>query len=109
MLGSKRERLFACRTVTAGGTAMAFHGGNDSGEDRERALPGRREIDRQDALKVLGGAALAGGLLAEVPGLVSANTVRAVGTIKIGFVSPRTGPAAGFGEPDGYVLGLARN
>jgi branched-chain amino acid transport system substrate-binding protein len=30
------------------------------------------------------------------------------GTIKIGFVSPRTGPAAGFGEPDPYVLGLAR-
>jgi branched-chain amino acid transport system substrate-binding protein len=30
------------------------------------------------------------------------------GTLKIGFVSPRTGPAAGFGEPDGYVLSLAR-
>ena len=29
-------------------------------------------------------------------------------TLKIGFVSPRTGAAAGFGEPDGYVLGLAR-
>ena len=29
-------------------------------------------------------------------------------TIKVGFVSPITGPAAGFGEPDGYVLGLAR-
>jgi branched-chain amino acid transport system substrate-binding protein len=29
-------------------------------------------------------------------------------TIKIGFVSPRTGPAAGFGEPDPYVLALAR-
>ncbi len=30
------------------------------------------------------------------------------GTVKIGYVSPVTGPAAGFGEPDGYVLGLAR-
>jgi branched-chain amino acid transport system substrate-binding protein len=29
-------------------------------------------------------------------------------TITIGFVSPLTGPAAGFGEPDPYVLGLAR-
>jgi len=28
--------------------------------------------------------------------------------LKIGFVSPRTGAAAGFGEPDAYVLGLAR-
>ncbi|MCL9763005.1 ABC transporter substrate-binding protein [Frankia sp. AiPa1] len=30
-------------------------------------------------------------------------------TIKIGFVSPRTGAAAAFGEPDAYVLGLARD
>ncbi|HVA90829.1 MAG TPA: ABC transporter substrate-binding protein [Chloroflexota bacterium] len=33
---------------------------------------------------------------------------RSSGSLKIGFVSPRTGPAAGFGEPDGYVLALAR-
>ena len=26
--------------------------------------------------------------------------------LKIGFVSPRTGATAGFGEPDGYVLEL---
>lgn len=36
------------------------------------------------------------------------STAKSAGTTKIGFVSPRTGPAAGFGEPDGYVLGLAR-
>lgn len=29
--------------------------------------------------------------------------------LKIGFVSPRTGAAASFGEPDEYVLSLARN
>ena len=29
-------------------------------------------------------------------------------TIKIGFVSPLTGPASGFGEPDPYVLGIAK-
>src|SRR5689334_2809464 len=29
-------------------------------------------------------------------------------TLKIGFVSPRTGATAGFGEPDGYVLDLAK-
>ena len=27
---------------------------------------------------------------------------------KIGFVSPRTGPAAGFGEPDPYIIDLVR-
>jgi branched-chain amino acid transport system substrate-binding protein len=29
-------------------------------------------------------------------------------TLKIGFISPRTGALAGFGEGDGYVLDLAR-
>jgi branched-chain amino acid transport system substrate-binding protein len=32
----------------------------------------------------------------------------AADTLKIGFISPRTGPLAGFGETDGYVLDLAR-
>ena len=30
------------------------------------------------------------------------------GSIKIGFVSPLSGPTSGFGEPDPYVIGLAR-
>lgn len=29
-------------------------------------------------------------------------------TLKIGFISPRTGPLGGFGEGDGYVLDIAR-
>ena len=32
----------------------------------------------------------------------------AASTIKIGYVSPLTGPDAGFGEPDPYVISLAR-
>ncbi len=28
---------------------------------------------------------------------------------KIGFVSPQTGPAAGFGEPDPYIIGLVQD
>ncbi|MBL0371644.1 ABC transporter substrate-binding protein [Rhizobium sp. KVB221] len=32
----------------------------------------------------------------------------AADTLKIGFISPRTGPLAGFGETDGYVLEVAR-
>ncbi|HLL67812.1 MAG TPA: ABC transporter substrate-binding protein [Micromonosporaceae bacterium] len=50
-----------------------------------------------------------------VPGLAgcaigagSSGGESATATLKIGFVSPRTGPAASFGEPDGYVLDLAR-
>ncbi len=33
---------------------------------------------------------------------------QAADTLKVGFVSPRTGPLAGFGQTDGYVLDLAR-
>ncbi|HUM09078.1 MAG TPA: ABC transporter substrate-binding protein [Acidocella sp.] len=32
----------------------------------------------------------------------------ATNTIKVGFISPRTGPLAGFGEGDPFILGLAR-
>ena len=32
----------------------------------------------------------------------------AANTIKIGFISPRTGPLAGFGEGDPFILGLVR-
>jgi branched-chain amino acid transport system substrate-binding protein len=52
-----------------------------------------------------------------VPGVVaqpiwarprSEDSADAASTVTIGFISPLTGPAAGFGEPDPYVLGLAR-
>src|SRR6188768_507950 len=29
-------------------------------------------------------------------------------SLKVGFISPRTGPLGGFGQTDGYVLDLAR-
>ncbi|MFI5283360.1 MAG: ABC transporter substrate-binding protein [Candidatus Dormibacterales bacterium] len=53
---------------------------------------------------VLGGLAMPGFLEA----CLSSSTTTPSGSIKIGFVSPLTGPAAGFGEPDPYVIGLAR-
>ncbi len=85
------------------------------------------QISRRDLLKRAG---IAGGLLA-VPGVLAAcgsSTTTTTGgsattaggtattagsapageTIKIGFVSPRTGPASGFGEPDPYVIDLAK-
>ncbi|EJZ18973.1 ABC transporter substrate-binding protein (plasmid) [Rhizobium sp. Pop5] len=52
------------------------------------------------ASTVAGGAALA---------LAGRTAFAASGdTLKIGFISPRTGPLGGFGETDGYVLELAR-
>jgi len=49
-----------------------------------------------------GGAALAGGM----PGLW--KSAGAAESLKVGFISPRTGPLAGFGEGDPYVLDLVR-
>src|SRR5580698_358260 len=46
----------------------------------------------------VGGVALAAGRRARAAGA----------SLKVGFVSPRTGPLAGFGETDGYVLEVAR-
>jgi branched-chain amino acid transport system substrate-binding protein len=51
-------------------------------------------------------AAGAGGLA--LAGSMSSAFAQASDVIKIGFVSPRTGPLGGFGESDPYVLGLAR-
>jgi branched-chain amino acid transport system substrate-binding protein len=71
-------------------------------------------ISRRQFLRTAGltatGMALSGPLLAACsPGSGGVGGGGSTATLKIGFVSPRTGPAAGFGEPDGYVLGLARN
>jgi len=56
---------------------------------------------RRDVLGMAGAAGLS--LLA--PGLALAQGAV---TLKVGFISPRTGPLGSFGEGDGYVLDLAR-
>ncbi|HEX3474768.1 MAG TPA: ABC transporter substrate-binding protein [Kofleriaceae bacterium] len=75
-----------------------------SARKRSDLVPSRRQV--------LQGGLAAAGLAAASP-LIAACKSKSSGTsgksqLKIGFVSPRTGPTAGFGEPDGYVLELAR-
>jgi branched-chain amino acid transport system substrate-binding protein len=67
-------------------------------------MPNRPKVGltRRDLLAT---SAAAAGVLA-VGGL--RNSAQAADTLKIGFISPRTGPLAGFGEGDGYVLDVAR-
>src|SRR5213593_3129287 len=54
---------------------------------------------------VLGGLAVPGVL----ESCLTSTSSTPSGTIKIGFISPVTGPASGFGEPDSYALKLARD
>ncbi len=78
----------------------------DQEETPQLAGVSRRNFLRTAGLGI-GGVALAGPLLAACKSSSSSGGGGA-DTLRIGFVSPRTGAAASFGEPDGYVLGLAR-
>jgi branched-chain amino acid transport system substrate-binding protein len=64
-----------------------------------------RKVSRRE---FVGGTAAGAGALV-LAGKVPAAFAQASDVIKIGFVSPRTGPLGGFGEGDPYVLSLARN
>jgi branched-chain amino acid transport system substrate-binding protein len=69
-------------------------------------------LNRADFLKRSGaavGGVVLGGVAAQ-PAWAATRPVAydAASTITIGIVSPLTGPASGFGEPDPYVVGLAR-
>jgi branched-chain amino acid transport system substrate-binding protein len=71
-----------------------------------KSKPSRRQILRGGL--VVAGTALASPLLAACKKDAAPGGTPSGSKLKIGFVSPRTGPTAGFGEPDGYVLELAR-
>ncbi|HEY6469641.1 MAG TPA: ABC transporter substrate-binding protein [Candidatus Dormibacteraeota bacterium] len=74
-------------------------------------LIGDHPVTRRTVLKALGAGSVsmvAGGLLDACGSLGSTGGSSSTGTIKIGYVSPLTGPDAGFGEPDPYVVSLAR-
>ena len=72
---------------------------------------GRGKVTRRDLLKRAGvgaaGLAVSGTFVEPI--WARAKTWDASNTIKLGFVSPLTGPAAGFGEGDPYVISLARH
>ena len=61
----------------------------------------RREFTKR-ATAIASGAAMA----STIPALW--RTANAADTVKVGFISPRSGPLAGFGEGDPYVIGLVR-
>src|SRR5215475_8698064 len=79
----------------------------------DHAMLPEQPIARRCLLKSAGAGALAicaGGLLAACgSGIKGAGGSSASGTIKIGFVTPLTGPLAGFASGDQFVLNQIRN
>jgi branched-chain amino acid transport system substrate-binding protein len=67
-------------------------------KDKENSL---ESASRRTVLGVAG----ATGLALMLPTLAKAQTA---GSLKVGFISPRTGPLGSFGEGDGYILDLVR-
>ena len=69
-------------------------------------------ISRRDFVKGagvgVGGLLLAGGNAPSAFARVIRETASEANTIKIGFISPRTGPLGSFGEPDPNALTLVR-
>ncbi len=82
-------------------------------QNADNALLPDLPIGRRSLLKGAGAGALAmgaGGLLAACgSGIKGAGGSSASGTIKIGFVTPLTGPLAGFASGDQFVLNQIRN
>jgi branched-chain amino acid transport system substrate-binding protein len=71
--------------------------------DFDQATGRRNGLSRRQALATAGASGLA-----LATGLMPRNAAAAENVLKIGFISPRTGALAGFGETDGYVLQVAR-
>ena len=73
-----------------------------------RAPLTRRQLLRAAGLGVVGLGAAPALASCKIGGGTKTGGSGATPSLKIGFVSPRTGSTAGFGEPDGYVLAQAR-
>ena len=80
---------------------------DDVGVGEFESALSRSELLKRAGVGV-GGLVVAGSLPASALARVVSESAPEANVIKLGFISPRTGPAAGFGEPDPYALALAR-
>ncbi len=73
----------------------------------EQKALSRRELLKRAGIGA-GGLAVSSALPTAAWARPKGTTRAAANTIKLGFISPVTGPAAGFGEGDKYIIGLAK-
>ncbi len=77
---------------------------SDHTQKKDRAAEGQGEAKRRAFLRLMGSAAVVAG----AGGLSAPAFAQAGRKIKIGYVSPQTGPLAAFGESDNFVLANVR-
>src|SRR6266516_4334035 len=92
---------------TSGYTALEL-GGDDMGPERtgDQPLPGR-PISRRSVLAGVGAGAVAagaGGVLSACSSGIKGASSGSAKSITIGWIRPLTGPLAGFGAPDTWVI-----
>ena len=82
---------------------------HSSGGTNEQTIPGWGSVEfgRRLGLKALAGTAAVGGLAALTKASAASAATKSH-TIKIGYVTPKTGALADFAGPDDYVLSLVR-
>jgi branched-chain amino acid transport system substrate-binding protein len=104
---SRRRFIGTAATLGVGGAAFLAGCGSDSGSSSEATTAG---TNPGTAAGTTAGATTAGtspGTSAAGGGLTGGGG--GDGTIKIGYVTPQTGPLASFGESDAFVLGGLRD
>jgi branched-chain amino acid transport system substrate-binding protein len=74
----------------------------------DKQIPTTDSASRQLSRREILGGSGAVGLLLMNPGSIFAQGAAGANTIRVGFISPRTGPLASFGEADAFIVELAR-
>jgi len=77
---------------------------HDKDSKQETESPTIISSRRRDILRIIG----ATGAAVVLPGLAGVACTKEARTIKLGYVSPQTGPLAAFGEADTFVIGQMR-
>lgn len=83
---------------------------NEARDAVEMTVPGWGSVEfgRRLGLKALAGTAAVGGVAALAGASAAAASVKS-STIKIGYVTPKTGALSDFAGPDNFVLSLIRS
>jgi branched-chain amino acid transport system substrate-binding protein len=100
--GLNKNSKQAHHQSVGGHQTMSKHSKHTLSSEHRTSEPFCRDVSRRGILK---GAGVAAAGIAAGVSPVFAPSVRAARTIKLGYVSPQTGPLAPFAEADNFIIG----